>query len=147
VSTHELILTVLREKLNPDTHSALLALSDEEFRKVLFLNFRTQHGQARGMKLTHIGYALMSECFKSFVIEIEESKKARITNIHWVVLDRECNLPYYYNDNKKRIQTLNYYNQVAQEKARLINETEELYISEKITKREYEVLMKKINKM
>ena len=53
----------------------------------------------------------------------------------------------YYNDNKKRIQTLNYYNQVAQEKARLINETEELYISEKITKREYEVLMKKINKM
>ena len=100
MSTHELILTVLREKLNPDTHSALLALSDEEFRKVLFLNFRTQHGQARGMKLTHIGYALMSECFKSFVIEIEESKKARITNIHWVVLDRECNLPYYYNDNK-----------------------------------------------
>lgn len=53
----------------------------------------------------------------------------------------------YYNTNKKRIQSLSYYNQVAQEKARLINETEELYISEKITKREYEVLMKKINKM
>jgi hypothetical protein len=53
----------------------------------------------------------------------------------------------YYNSNKKRIQSLNHYNQVNQEKTRLINETEELYISEKITKREYEVLMKKINKM
>lgn len=53
----------------------------------------------------------------------------------------------YYNTNKKRIQSLNYHNQVIQEKTRLMNETEELYISEKITKREYEVLMKKINKM
>lgn len=53
----------------------------------------------------------------------------------------------YYNGNKKRIQQWNYHNQAAQEKARLMNETEELYTTEKITKREYEVLMKKINKM
>lgn len=53
----------------------------------------------------------------------------------------------YYNSNKKRIQIANYNNQVVQEKTRLINETEELYISEKITKREYEVMMKKINKI
>ena len=53
----------------------------------------------------------------------------------------------YYDDNKKIISQVNNYNKVIQEKERLTKETEELYISEKITKREYEVLMKKINKM
>ena len=53
----------------------------------------------------------------------------------------------YYDDNKKVIQSVNNYNKVLQEKERLTKETEELYISEKITKREYEVLMRKINKM
>jgi hypothetical protein len=53
----------------------------------------------------------------------------------------------YYDDNKKVIQNVNNYNKVIQEKERLTKETEELYISEKITKREYEVLMRKINKM
>lgn len=53
----------------------------------------------------------------------------------------------YYDDNKKIISQVNKYNKVIQEKERLTKETEELYISEKITKREYEVLMKKINKM
>jgi hypothetical protein len=42
---------------------------------------------------------------------------------------------------------VNNYNKVLQEKERLTKETEELYISEKITKREYEVMMRKINKM
>jgi hypothetical protein len=53
----------------------------------------------------------------------------------------------YYDDNKKVIQNVNNYNKILQEKERLIQETEEKYISEKITKREYEVLMRKINKM
>lgn len=53
----------------------------------------------------------------------------------------------YYDDNKKLITQVNNYNKRLQEKERLTKETEELYISEKITKREYEVLMKKINKM
>ena len=53
----------------------------------------------------------------------------------------------YYNDNKKIIDSVNEYNKVQVEKERLIKETEEHYISEKITKREYEVLMKKINKL
>ena len=53
----------------------------------------------------------------------------------------------YYDENKKIIQSVNNYNKVLQEKERLTKETEELYISEKITKREYEVLMRKINKM
>jgi hypothetical protein len=53
----------------------------------------------------------------------------------------------YYNDNKKIISQVNNYNKIHAEKERLTQETEDLYISEKITKREYEVLMRKINKM
>jgi magnesium-transporting ATPase (P-type) len=53
----------------------------------------------------------------------------------------------YYQDNKKVISQVNARRVVLEEKERLIYETEELYISEKITKREYELLMKKINKM
>ena len=53
----------------------------------------------------------------------------------------------YYYDKKKVIQNVNNYNKILEEKERLIQETEEKYISEKITKREYEVLMRKINKM
>ncbi len=53
----------------------------------------------------------------------------------------------YYNDNKKVIDSVNQYNKVMEEKERLTKETEELYISEKITKREYDILMKRINKM
>jgi hypothetical protein len=53
----------------------------------------------------------------------------------------------YYTENKKIIEQVNRYKAVIDEKEKLTQETEQLYISEKITKREYEVLMKKINKM
>ncbi len=53
----------------------------------------------------------------------------------------------YYTENKKMIEQVNHYNAVIDEKEKLTQETEQLYISEKITKREYEILMKKINKM
>lgn len=53
----------------------------------------------------------------------------------------------YYNENKNLIIQLNNYNNVKQEKERLIRETEERYIAEKITKREYEVIMKRLNRI
>lgn len=53
----------------------------------------------------------------------------------------------YYNENKNLITQLDNYSKAKQEKERLIRETEEQYISEKISKREYEILMKRINKM
>jgi hypothetical protein len=53
----------------------------------------------------------------------------------------------YYTENKKVIQQVNAYNTLIQEKERLTQETEDLYIQEKITKREYEISMKRINKM
>ena len=53
----------------------------------------------------------------------------------------------YYNDNKKVIESVNTFREVQAEKERLTKETEDLYIGEKITKREYEILMKRINKM
>jgi len=53
----------------------------------------------------------------------------------------------YYNENKNHITQEDNARKVKQEKERLIRETEEQYISEKITKREYEILMKRINKM
>jgi hypothetical protein len=53
----------------------------------------------------------------------------------------------YYNENKYLITQSDNYNKIKKEKERLIKETEEQYISEKITKREYEILMKRINKM
>jgi uncharacterized protein YxeA len=53
----------------------------------------------------------------------------------------------YYDDNKRVIDRVNTYNKTIKEKERLTKQTEELYVSEKITKREYEVLMMKINKL
>jgi hypothetical protein len=53
----------------------------------------------------------------------------------------------YYNENKNLITQLDNHRKAKQEKERLIRETEEQYISEKISKREYEILMKRINKM
>jgi len=53
----------------------------------------------------------------------------------------------YYQDNKKIIKAVNDHNSIIEEKNRLIKEVEDLYISEKITKREYEVSLKRINKM
>lgn len=53
----------------------------------------------------------------------------------------------YYNENKNLITQLDNYRKLKQEKERLLRETEEQYISEKITKREYEILVKRINKM
>ena len=53
----------------------------------------------------------------------------------------------YYNDNKKVIESVNTFKEVQAEKERLIKETEDSYIGEKITKREYEILIKRINKM
>jgi len=53
----------------------------------------------------------------------------------------------YYDENKKMIEQVNVHNAYIEEKERLTQDTEKLYISEKITKREYEILMKKINKM
>jgi hypothetical protein len=53
----------------------------------------------------------------------------------------------YYQDNKKVIEEVNRHRVLIAEKQKLIDDVEQQYISEKITKREYEVLMKKINKM
>ena len=53
----------------------------------------------------------------------------------------------YYDDNKRVIDRVNTYNKTIKEKERLTKQTEELYVSEKINKREYEVLMMKINKL
>ena len=53
----------------------------------------------------------------------------------------------YYKSNKKVIDSVNTYKEVHAEKERLIKETEDSYINEKINKREYEILIKRINKM
>ena len=53
----------------------------------------------------------------------------------------------YYNSNVITIKSVNDYNTLQKHKEELIQQTEDSYVSEKITKREYEVLMKRINKM
>jgi uncharacterized membrane protein len=53
----------------------------------------------------------------------------------------------YYKENVSMINSVNRYNEIKSEKERLTKETEDSYISGGINKREYEVLMKRINKM
>jgi len=53
----------------------------------------------------------------------------------------------YYQENKKVIEEVNRHRELLAEKEKLTEEAEQQYISEKISKREYEILIKKINKL
>jgi hypothetical protein len=94
---HVLITNAIRKAHKADPHPAatiIEPMDDREMCRLLFANYRgPTSGDAKGLRLTQGGLAIMSVFFKAY--EVKFLDPLLITGRHLLYLDRICKMPWH----------------------------------------------------
>jgi hypothetical protein len=96
MNPHALIVAHLREQLSKDKHELekhLVGFTDEQVFHKLFYSYRGKDSPPKGLRLTWLGYTMVSRYFQSYEVAMPENYK--IGSLDLLYLDSRSKMPYY----------------------------------------------------